>query len=140
MWTGELYFFYSNSNIKYVFRHIIEYAATIGYKYEKMLFEDENTIFFYKDKNMYDYHLEHGYNTDLNGMGCFSIEAKRVMMNGKATLFEMNNYSNLKPTEIVLVLNKMPYYVLVLPAPIEVSEFSNNIYSIFREILNKSVK
>lgn len=85
---------------------------------------------------MKDYHLEYGYNLNLNGEGCFGIEAKRTKLNGIATLFEFENDSNFEPYDISLHLDDVFYYILVLPDLIENSSFCKRVHEMFVNILN----
>jgi hypothetical protein len=135
MWTGELYGFYTEKPINRVFNIIKEYANSIGYEYEYSSQEREEYLFFYKDEKMYEYHLEHGYNIDINGIGCFSIEAKNTKMDGIATLIKFEGYPNLEPIDINLVFNDVFYYVLVVPCLIENSPFAKKIYDVFHNAL-----
>ncbi len=137
MWTGELYGFYTEKPIEKVFNLVKEYAKSIGYEFEYNHYEDGEYLFFYKDKRMYNYHLEHGYNADLDEKGCFSIEAKSTRIDGTATLFKFEGCPNLDPVDINLVFNNVFYYTLIVPYLIENSPFSEKIYNIFHGILLK---
>lgn len=134
MWTGELYYFYSDSEVSDVFKRFKLFAESIGYQFEEVSFDDSESLFFFKDKAMSDYHLEKGYNTDMNGLGCFSVEAQRVKSDFGVTLDPLENCES---THVKLVFNDLPYYVLVLPGTIEESEFSKMIYDEFNKLLKK---
>jgi hypothetical protein len=138
MWTGELYGFYTEKSIDMVFNQIKEYAISIGYEFEYSRYEEDENLFFYKNKEMYDYHLEHGYNTDMGDEGCFSIEAKITKIDGIATLIKFKGCPNFDPFDINLVFNNVFYYILVVPFLINNSPFSKNIYDVFHKILLKS--
>ena len=84
---------------------------------------------------MLDYHYEHGYNTDIDNEGCFSIEYKQVSLDGIATLLETNDKSNFDPYDINLVFEAIDYYFLIIPDFIEDSTFSKKIHGIFSNIL-----
>jgi len=42
-----------------------------------------NFLFCYKNNEMYEYHLENGYNIDMQGEGCFMIEEKKSAIERK---------------------------------------------------------
>lgn len=137
MWTGKLYGFYTEINIEDVFKRIKKYTNRMGYNFEYSRYEDEENLFFYKNQKMYNHHLERGYNTDVGGEGCFSIEAKNTTIDGIATLIKFEGCSNFDPFNINLVFNNVFYYILVVPYPIKDSSFSKKIYDIFHDILLK---
>ncbi len=139
-WTGVMYGFYTNKLIDDVFSSLIKKIASINYKYKQDSFRDEEFLFFYKNDEMQDYHLENGYNLDINGEGCFGVEAKNTTLNGIATLFEFDNDSDFEPYDINLHFDNVFYYVLVLPEAIENSNFCQNIYNLFINILNEKIK
>ncbi|MEN7547380.1 hypothetical protein AAG747_05650 [Rapidithrix thailandica] len=136
-WTGKFYGFYSDKPIEEVFRELKNQAYTMGYQYDLIQEEDGESLFFYKNQEMLDYQLEHGYNTDLHDQGCFSVEAKLTKLKGIATLFEFEGRSNFEPLDINLMLHIVYYYNLVIPDFIEDSVFSKKIHNIFSEILLK---
>lgn len=72
-WTGVLYGFYTNKPIEFVFKHMQTQAKEIGYQWNYIEYNDEKNLLFYKNKEMFTYHLEHGYNVDLKGEVCFGI-------------------------------------------------------------------
>ncbi|ECP1342160.1 hypothetical protein FUT32_22920, partial [Salmonella enterica subsp. enterica] len=74
---------------------------------------------------------------DLDGEGCFCIEAKSTKLNGIATLFEIDNDSNFEPYDINLHFDNVFYYVLILPDLIENSDFCHNIHNLFINILDE---
>ncbi|MBO9202436.1 MULTISPECIES: hypothetical protein [Niastella] len=134
--TGEMYGFYSNRELPVVFEELKKFAESIGYKFNIHTFHEWENIFFYKDEQMLQYHDEKGYNTALNGEGCFGIEAKKnTKLIGIATLFEFEGDSNFDPHDINLVLNHVNYYLLVIPDIIEEDEFSKKIHNAVRSIL-----
>lgn len=135
-WTGELYGFYTEKPIQEVFEILKNKASEMPYKFDYNKTDIEETLLFYKDQEMLDYHLENGYNTDLNGEGCFSVEAKTVKLDGIATLFEFEGLSDFEPYDINLVFSRICYYVLVVPDFIEESEFSKKIHTMFRQVLS----
>ncbi len=134
-WTGELYGFYTEKTIDEVFDSIKEYAVDIGYEFEYNHYENEEDLFFYRNKKMYDRHLKNGYNTDMNGEGCFSVEAKRTKIDGVATLNKFAGVANFDPFDINLVFNNVFYYTLIVPHPVEDSPFSKQIFDQFHKIL-----
>ena len=136
-WTGVMYGFYTNKSIDDVFSSLIKKIESINYKYKRDSFRDEEFLFFYKNDEMEDYHLENGYNLDLNGEGCFGIEAKKTTLNGIATLFEFDNDSDFEPYDINLSFDSVFYYVLVLPELTENSMFCRNIHDLFSDVLRE---
>jgi hypothetical protein len=135
--TGELYGFYSNREVATVFEKLKKLAERINYQFKiGSLFENED-IFFYKDDAMLRYHEENGYNTDLNGEGCFYIEAKKTTLNGIATLFEFEGKSDFDPYDINLAFTQVYYYVLTIPHIIEEDEFSRKIHQAVLNILKE---
>lgn len=135
-WTGVMYGFYSNKSIAEVFPLWIEKSSHINYKVQRDFYRDTDFLFCYKNDEMNNYHLEYSYNLDLNGEGCFGIEAKRTKLNGIATLFEFENDSDFEPYDINLHLDDIFYYVLVLPDSIENSSFCKSVHKMFVNILN----
>ena len=93
-WTGELYGFYSNKSKELVFEALKKEVEPMGYQHELYEMRSVRGLFFYKDQNMLDYHHEHGYNTDINGEGCFNIEYRQVSLDGIATLYEFEQKSD----------------------------------------------
>ena len=135
--TGVLYGFYSNRALPAVFEELKSYAERIGYKFDIDSFEENETIFFYKDEKMLAHHDDNGYNTDLNGEGCFFIEAKKTKLIGIAKLFEFEGKSDFNPIDINLALTHVYYYLLTVPHIIEVDEFSKKIHNSVQSILTK---
>lgn len=136
-WTGNMYGFYTDKSVDDVWFSLIKKLSSINYKYEQSSFRDEEFLFCYKNDEMRDYHENHGYNLDLQGEGCFLIEAKSTQLNGIATLFEVDNASDFEPYDINLQFNQVFYYVLVLPDLIENSKFCHDIHSMFIKILHE---
>ena len=114
-------------NYKYYFNGINKYS------------DNFETLFSYKNDEMYEYHLENGYNIDMQGEGCFMIQAKKTQLRGKATLFEFEDDSNMgfDPYDINLRFNNLYYYVLVLPEEPENSSFSQKINNFLISILDE---
>jgi hypothetical protein len=135
--TGELYGFFSNKEIAAVLEEMKKYAESINYKFEIDSFEGEENLFFYKDENMMHYHEENGYNTDLNGEGCFNLEAKKVKLNGIAKLFEFDGKSDFRPYDINLAFSQVYYYLLTIPHFKQEDEFSRKIHDTILGILTK---
>ncbi|MBG3039690.1 hypothetical protein GHV27_17885 [Proteus mirabilis] len=136
-WTGELYGFYTNKPTKSVFSCFKNEILKINYLYEYNSYNDEESLFFYKDKNMLLHHEDIGYNLDIDNKGCFCIEAKIVNLHGIAKLFEFESESNFEPYDINLQLDDIFYYVLVLPDFIENSQFCSDIHSLFVNTLER---
>jgi len=135
--TGELYGFYSNRELIAVFEELKKLAEGINYKFNIGTLFDNETIFFYKDDAMLRYHEENGYNTDLNGEGCFYIEAKKTKLIGIATLFEFEGVTNFDPIDINLAFKHVYYYLLTIPQIKEEDVFSKKIHDLVLGILTK---
>jgi hypothetical protein len=135
--TGQLYGFYSNKTIEAVFTALEKFSSEIKYNYDYNKLFGEKSMIFFKDEKMWQYHLENGYNTDINGEGCFTIETKITKLNGISTLFEFDGKSDFEPIDINLVFTEVFYYVLTVPHLVEEDIFSSNIMKVFREILIK---
>ncbi|WP_323869438.1 hypothetical protein [Xenorhabdus szentirmaii] len=84
---------------------------------------------------MLEHHLEVGYNTDIDGQGCFCIEARIVNLHGIASLFEFETQSDFEPYDINLLLDNVFYYVLVIPDFIENSTFCFKIHRFLSMLL-----
>ncbi|MDX7998136.1 hypothetical protein FE394_02720 [Xenorhabdus sp. Reich] len=134
-WTGELYGFYTNKSIEKIFEVLKKEISNIDYQYEYNSHDGEESLFFYKDKNMLEHHLEVGYNTDIDGQGCFCIEARVVNLHGIASLFEFETQSDFEPYDINLLLDNVFYYVLVVPDFIENSTFCSKIHRFFIDVV-----
>lgn len=134
--TGELYFYYADKSIENVIDALKLYADKIDYQYNYEIDEyNEHSIMFFKNAEMWEYHLKHGYNVDINGQGCFYISAKNVSLNGKATLYELNGNSNFEPTNTQFTFTQVSYHVLTIPFDIDDDPFSKQIHTAFNEIL-----
>jgi hypothetical protein len=133
--TGELYGFYSNKELPVVFEELKKYAESINFKFDIDSFDEWEHIFFYKNEIMLEYHDEKGYNTELNGEGCFFIEAKKTKLIGIAKLFEFEGKSDFNPIDINLALTNVNYYLLTVPHIIEDDEFSRKIHGSILSIL-----
>ena len=150
-WTGYWYGFYTNKPIDFVFSEWRKKMSIINYQYDYSLenYNDEknydnkeniwNTLFCYKNKEMFEHHLEEGYNIDMDGEGCFMIQAKKAQFRGRANLFDVvEDDSNIKcaPHDIDLRFNSLFYYCLVLPEEPECSSFSQKIRGFLISILD----
>lgn len=149
-WTGYWYGFYTNKPIDFVFSEWRKKMSIINYQYDYRLenYNDEknynnkeniwNTLFCYKNKEMFEHHLEEGYNIDMDGEGCFMIQAKKAQFRGRATLFEFDD----EPIDddftyaIDMRFNSLFYYCLVLPEEPECSNFSQKIRGFLISILD----
>ena len=141
-WTGYWYGFYTNKPIDFVFSEWRKKMSIINYQYDYSLDNKENiweTLFCYKNKEMFEHHLEEGYNIDMDGEGCFMIQAKKAQFRGRANLFDVvEDDSNIKcaPHDIDLRFNSLFYYCLVLPEEPECSSFSQKIRGFLISILD----
>ena len=150
-WTGYWYGFYTNKPIDFVFSEWRKKMSIINYQYDYDLVNynhgndydnKENiwdTLFCYKNKEMFEHHLEEGYNIDMDGEGCFMIQAKKAQFRGRANLFDVvEDDSNIKcaPHDIDLRFNSLFYYCLVLPEEPECSSFSQKIRGFLISILD----
>ncbi|WP_129716411.1 hypothetical protein [Pedobacter sp. SYP-B3415] len=134
-WTGELYGFYTNKTAAVIFEKMKKSALELGYQYEYTDSGFDEVLFFYRDQAMLDHHLEHGYNTDPNGKGCFSLEAKVVRLDAIASLHELEGAADFEPYDINLAFNEVTYIVLVLPDFVENSAFAAEIHALFKSLL-----
>lgn len=137
-WTGIMYGFYTEKSIPDIFEAFKNEVNKMNYLYVLQENGEEKVLFCYKNNEMLDYHLENGFNTDLNSQGCFSVEAKNVNLHGIASLFEYEGRSDFEPYDINLALNNIYYYVLIVPDFIGRSDFSKHIHGIFNCILQKT--
>ena len=141
-WTGYWYGFYTNKPIDFVFSEWRKKMSIINYQYDYSLDSKENiweTLFCYKNKEMFEHHLEEGYNIDMDGEGCFMIQAKKAQFRGRANLFDVvEDDSNIKcaPHDIDLRFNSLFYYCFVLPEEPECSSFSQKIRGFLISILD----
>lgn len=136
--TGQLYGFYSNKKISSVFEELKKYAKSTDYLCEHNTYDDEESLFFFKDEEMKQYHEEEGYNTDQKSQGCFCVEAKMTKLDGISTLFEFEGSSDFDPIDINLVFTKVYYYVLTVPHFLENDKFSKTIFDSMHRILMKA--
>lgn len=136
-WTGQLYGFYTEKQISQVFERLQENAVLINYQSNYHQYTGEQTLLFYKDEEMLKLHSELGYNTRLNGEGCFSVEAKMVNLDGVATLFEFEGESDFEPYDINLVFQHLSYFVLVVPGLVEECVFSWKVAEMMRKALRR---
>ena len=134
--TGSLYGFYSDKPTSIVFQALEEYSKSINFTFEHGSFLEEQSMFFYKDELMLERHYEIGYNTEIEGEGCFNIEAKKTSLQGIATLFEFEGKSNFDPLDINLAFAEVYYYVLTIPSVKEDNPFSQKIHDKFSNILS----
>ena len=138
--TGEFYYFYSDKPLKSVLEEFSNQIQEIHFQIEQTELFGEKSLFCFKNQEMYDYHLEQGYNIDLDGKGCFAVEAKETSLNGSASLYEFKGKSDFEPQPIQLSIQQIYHYRLILPAVIESSSFSQKIYDLFTHILNNQPK
>lgn len=82
-WTGYQYGFYTNKPIDFVLSEWRKKVSAINYKYDYSIDEGDKFLFCYKNNEMYEYHLENGYNIDMQGEGCFMIEEKKSAIERK---------------------------------------------------------
>jgi hypothetical protein len=126
-WSGVLYGFYANKHIDDVFRIFQKKIEAISFEYKFNEFNNEKSLFAYKDAEMLSKHAESGYGLNSKGEGCFGVEAKFVDLHGIASLMELDGQSNFDPCDINLIFDDVCYYVLVLPEIVEDSDFCLNI-------------
>lgn len=134
-WTGSWNSFYSTKPINVVFSEWRKKMIAINYKSYYNAWMGDEWLFSYKNNEMLEYHYENGYNIDMQGEGCVTIEAKKVSLNAVATLIEFERETNFEPYNINLHLKDLYYYVLVLPEELENSEFSRKLHELFISVL-----
>ena len=128
-WTGSLYFIDTNKCGKWVLENLKQcFHEKYHYTFQDNSDEEWDYLLFYRDKKMLNHHLEKGYNDDMDGKGCFGIEAKNVDLKAIATITEYEG----KPVDVladtVLFFENIYHITLVLPGDIEDTPFSKNIY------------
>jgi hypothetical protein len=138
-WSGTYYYFYSNKSIQILFELLKAEASKIDFLHEYSIWDNEESLFFFKNKEMYDYHMNNGYNSDISGEGCFCVQAKMTHLNGVASLFEFDGSKDFDPQEINLVFDKLFYYVLIVPNPINECGFSSKINEIFSNAIKRVI-
>jgi hypothetical protein len=125
--TGAFYPFYSDKPIEIVVQKMLDFAKSIGYQWEYFNQEeyDHRGYFFWKNKKMLTLHDEKGYNTLINGEGCFCLELKETNLNCGAKYFEFEQepYDSFY-NDFYCVFSKVYYYYLVLPEAIDENDFS----------------
>jgi len=133
MFTGEFYPFYSEKPISNVFFLLKERMSCIGYTswQDHGPNDGEEVVFFYKNEEMLEYHDENGYNLDIDGQGCFCIEARNADLYCTASLHEFDDKSGPDPYPANLAFENVFHYLLVLPDFIEKSEFCKAIFDSF---------
>lgn len=136
--TGALYGFFCNISIDVVFARFLEKIQSLDYLHTQSQNNDEQVLFFYKDQAMLDYHLKHGYNTDLYNEGCFCVEAKQSPLKSMASLFEYDNRGRKQyyPMDYTINIPAVYFYRLVLPRETDESPFAMHIYTLFDSIVN----
>lgn len=139
-WTGALYGFYSDKSILAVFNTLKVLALQTGYQFDYQEYEFEHSLFFYKNEGMLKYHQDRGYNTDLNGEGCFCIEAKLAKLNGKAALFEFDDDTSFEPYDIHLMFDRVFYYRLITPNEIIRCDFSAQVYQLLKQAISNTTE
>lgn len=135
-WTGAMYGFYSNKPTSEVFILLKRNKLRTEYNFNYQTYKEDESLLFYENDDMLEHHLEYGYNTDSGGMGCFCVEAKKVNLNGVASLHTFEDSSDFEPYDINLAFNNIFYYVLILPDFVDRSKFSLQIHDEFKKILN----
>ena len=103
--TGAFYPFYSDKPIEIVVQKMLDFAKSIGYQWEYFNQEeyDHRGYFFWKNKKMLTLHDEKGYNTLINGEGCFCLELKETNLNCGAKYFELSRSLMIVFTMIFIV-------------------------------------
>ena len=136
--TGAFYPFYSDKPIEIVVQKMLDFAKSIGYQWEYFNQEeyDHRGYFFWKNKKMLTLHDEKGYNTLINGEGCFCFELKETNLNCGAKYFEFEQepYDSFY-NDFYCIFSKVYYYYLVLPEAIDENNFSLKVFNTLREIL-----
>jgi len=133
MFTGEFYPFYSEKPIGDVFFLLKKRMSEIGYSscQEHGQNDGEEVVFFYKNEEMLKHYDENGYSLDINGQGCFCIEARNANLYCTASLYEFDDKSGPDPYPANLAFENIFHYFLVLPDFIEESEFCKLIFDSF---------
>lgn len=132
-WTGVLCGFYTEKPITEVFGALQRAASALGYRCDRSEYAEEESLLFYKDKEMLERHMREGYGAGKDGEGCFGVEAKRARLHGVASLFEFEGLADFEPCDINLLFDEVFYYVLVVPDLVEDSPFSCGIHALFKD-------
>ncbi len=138
-WTGELYGFYSNKSHEEMRQELLTLLDDM--KYETEFFEtglEEWSYFYYQNTAMREYHLEHGYNTSLNGLGCSSLDVSKTKLRGTFEMLEFEESAFESMHETTFVFSVVYYYLLVVPHNISECEFSNAVYNGLKKVLSSN--
>ena len=136
-WTGELYGFYTNKSHDFMRQKLLELIHEM--KYETEFFKtgpEEWSYFCYQDAAMREYHLEHGYNTSLNGLGCFSLDVSKTKLRGTFEMLEFEESAFQSMHETTFVFSVVYYYLLVVPREISDCTFSSAVYNGLKRTLS----
>jgi len=136
MITGTDYSIISNKSFNEFFPPFVEDlktrdAALIVEEVE-VIEEETYEYFIAKDKKTYDEYEEKGYTIKDHGEDCFTLLARRV--NNLEYKMEIINRAEedveeeTDPYTAILMLHDSWSYTLILPLPIEESEYSQSVY------------
>lgn len=139
-WTGTLYYFYSNKQISAVFNTLKTQAMKMSYQFDYHEYNLECSLLFYTNAAMLKDHMDNGYNTAINGQGCFGVEAKKVKLDGKASLFEFEQDTDFQPYDINLMFDQVFYYRLVTPDSIDDCRFSAKAYQLLQDAIRNTAE
>lgn len=137
--TGVDYLLYSKNDNRQVFNRLNEEMTKLGFSpKEKEEKPEERYIsaFYAKDEAMLEYHYKNGYNTDLNGEGCFllysGIEKLEKPLIVADTLDVKNDFA-----QYAWFPGTYFYFSLTLPGDIEDNGFSKRIFDILIKLLEE---
>lgn len=117
--TGFEYRIYSDRNNRSIIDKFNEFANSIGY-----IFKEDTSVditnyldfFYYLDEAMYQYHLENGYNVDLNNKGCFYIYSGKEKLQESFVVADSYDEESKYFTQTVhMLFDNSYYYVITLP-------------------------
>ena len=141
MYTGEDHVVFSNKPATWVKQHFVKKIKEMWR--EPIVEEDYDStkdrleIFFSKDELMSVIHEEKGYNTDLNGEGCFLFIStkKELLWSEVVILKEIRPNDNRDEFDAELILHDSWSYTLVLPGTIDKNHFSKYVYDTLISVL-----
>ncbi|BAV06256.1 hypothetical protein SAMN05421788_106323 [Filimonas lacunae] len=135
------YKFYSNISNTVIAERFNQFVKDMGYQIELSnadKSEEESLFrFYYKNEEMLSYHEENGYNTDLNGEGCFSLSSEAETLNEEFIVADTLDIETGFSQSVKFVFGKSYSYLLSVPDIIEEDPFSKKIFDGLYQIIQK---
>lgn len=131
---GTEYVFYSDKSSSFLSDLVDSIAERLDYSYT-LDPDPEYDVdkFFFKNEDMYELHLEEGFNTKMNGQGGFWKQVKRDKIFGLATLEESFIGEQFDPHTINLYIDNISMIHLTVPDIYQDCQFSKMIYSMLTQ-------